>query len=282
LRSSNAGGYSVSDDSLLDAVVDIARVAGEEVLKVYGSECGVRHKEDGSPVTNADHRSQEIICRRLSQLAQRVPIVAEEGLGCDDEPEAGETFWLVDPLDGTKEFVSRNGEFTINIALIESEVPVLGVILAPALGRLFAAAGTTAYAEDAAGRRSLAARTTPKEGATVVSSRSHGDPRALARLTADPGIAVSLTAGSSLKFCLVAAGEADLYPRFGRTMEWDTAAGDAIVRIAGGRVTDLEGQPLTYGKPGFENPSFVACGRETRWLCQPEASAERSARVRRQ
>lgn len=262
---------SYADNGLLEQVVAIARTAGEKVLDIYRNGWTVEHKHDGSPVTDADRRAQEIICARLSRVAPHVPIVAEEGRGCDDDAGAAGTFWLVDPLDGTKEFVSGNGEFTINIALIESETPVLGVILAPALGRLFAAAGQTAYAEEGAVRRKLAARTTPEEGATVVSSRSHGDPTALARLTADPGIAVSLTAGSSLKFCLVAAGEADLYPRFGRTMEWDTAAGDAIVRTAGGRVTDLEGRSLTYGKPGFENPSFIACGRQTRWLCRPEA-----------
>lgn len=250
----------MSDNGLLDQVVEIARAAGEEVLEIYRSDCKVAQKEDGSPVTEADHRSQELICARLSKLVPQLPIVAEEGRGCDDEPAPAESFWLVDPLDGTKEFVSRNGEFTINIALIESRVPVLGVILAPALGRLFAAAGRTAYAEDDAGRRALAARAIPAEGATVVSSRSHGDPQALAELAAERQIAVSMTAGSSLKFCLVAAGEADLYPRFGRTMEWDTAAGDAILRVAGGLVTDLDGRPLRYGKPGFENPAFIARG----------------------
>jgi 3'(2'), 5'-bisphosphate nucleotidase len=168
----------------------------------------------------------------------------------------------VDPLDGTKEFVNRSNEFTVNIALIEDGAPILGVVLAPALGRLFAGDQETALVEDDAGRRSLSARTSPEEGVTIVSSRSHGDPDALARFTVGRKIAAATTAGSSLKFCLLAAGEADLYPRLGRTMEWDTAAGDAILRAAGGRVTDLDGQPLRYGKPGFENPHFVALGRE--------------------
>ncbi|HEY2653575.1 MAG TPA: 3'(2'),5'-bisphosphate nucleotidase CysQ [Solirubrobacteraceae bacterium] len=252
----------MSHNDLLDEVVTIARAAAEEVLEVYRSGCSVQQKEDGSPVTEADHRSQAIICSRLSKLVPELPIVAEEGRGCDEDSSAAGSFWLVDPLDGTKEFVSRNGEFTINIALIESEVPVLGVILAPALGRLFAATAGTAYVEDDAGRRDLAARATPVDGATVVSSRSHGDPEALAELIAGRTVQRSLTAGSSLKFCLVAAGEADLYPRFGRTMEWDTAAGDAILRIAGGQVTDLDGRPLRYGKPGFENPAFIARGLE--------------------
>jgi 3'(2'), 5'-bisphosphate nucleotidase len=139
---------------------------------------------------------------------------------------------------------------------------VLGVVFAPALGRLFATGpGTSALVEDGDGRRSVSARAIPAEGATVVSSRSHGDPDALARCIAGRSVAASITAGSALKFCMVAAGEADLYPRLGRTMEWDTAAGDAIVRAAGGSVVDLDGRPLRYGKPGFENPSFLAQGR---------------------
>jgi 3'(2'), 5'-bisphosphate nucleotidase len=222
----------------------------------------VQTKTDGSPVTEADQRAQEIICARLASLAPELPMVAEEGTNAGHgEPPSG-SFWPIDPLDGTKEFVQRSNEFTINIALIEGDAPVLGVILAPALDRLFAAGpGTGALAEDATGRRSVSARLTPAEGATVVSSRSHGDRDALARSIAGRRIAASITAGSSLKFCLLAAGEADLYPRFGRTMEWDTAAGDAILRAAGGTVTDLDGHPLRYGKPGFENPSFVAQGR---------------------
>lgn len=247
---------------MLEDIIRLARAAGDEVLTVYEQDPEVRTKDDGSPVTAADERAQELICAGLAKLAPAVPVMAEES--CDparDKPPEG-SFWLVDPLDGTKEFLSRNGEFTVNIALIEDRAPVLGVVLAPAIGRLFAADGTTAIVEDGTGRRELAARAAPPEGATLVSSRSHGDAEALARFCKGREIAASITAGSSLKFCLVAAGEADVYPRFGRTMEWDTAAGDAILRAAGGRVTDLDGHPLRYGKPGFENPPFVALGRE--------------------
>jgi 3'(2'), 5'-bisphosphate nucleotidase len=251
------------DSQILEDVIRIARAAGEQVLELYARGCAVHSKEDGSPVTEADHRAQEIICARLARLAPSMPIVAEEGPKAEAGQASLTTFWLVDPLDGTKEFVGGSGEFTINIALIEQSAPVLGVVLAPVLDRLFAAAsGVSAVIEDTAGRRSISARTIPAEGATVVSSRSHGDPDALARCLAGRKIAASITAGSSLKFCLIAAGEADLYPLFGRTMEWDTAAGDAILRAAGGRVTDLDGRLLRYGKPGFENPSFVAHGRE--------------------
>ena len=262
-----------ADRVSLEEIAGIVRSAGRAVMEVYGRAFGVEAKGDGSPVTEADTRSEEIILRGLERLAPGVPIVSEEAAAAAAEchgslsrPEGNgahhKSFWLVDPLDGTKEFVSRNGEFTINVALVSDGLPVLGVVLAPALERLFAAASETgAVMEDADGRRPVCARIQPAEGVTVVSSRSHGDADALARFTAGRRIAASIVAGSSLKFCLLAAGQADLYPRFGRTMEWDTAAGDAILRAAGGRVTDLDGRDLQYGKPGFENPHFVAWGR---------------------
>jgi 3'(2'), 5'-bisphosphate nucleotidase len=253
----------MADQAVLEEVIRIARAAGEEILGVYANGGAVHSKPDGSPVTEADERAQRIICAHLERVTPEIPIVAEEDGRHKHAGPRRERFWLVDPLDGTKEFVSRNGEFTVNIALIEDGAPTLGVIFAPALGRLFAAAaGGEAVVDDQDGRRSISARRVPPEGPTVVSSRSHGDPEALRRCLGDRAVAASICAGSSLKFCLVAAGEADLYPRFGRTMEWDTAAGDAILRVAGGTVTDLDGEPLRYGKPGFENPHFVAQGRD--------------------
>lgn len=260
------------DPVSLEEIASLVREAGEAVMEVYACAFRVEAKVDGSPVTEADRRAEEIILRGLDRLAPEVPVVSEEAASCDDiaaatgldgDGDGSRLFWLVDPLDGTKEFVSRNGEFTINVALIQEGVPVLGVVLAPALDRLFAADSSSgAVMEDNDGRRPVAARTEPAEGATLVSSRSHGDTDALARFTSGRRIAAHLNAGSSLKFCLLAAGQADLYPRFGRTMEWDTAAGDAVLRAAGGRVTDLQGRDLRYGKPGFENPHFVAWGRE--------------------
>jgi 3'(2'), 5'-bisphosphate nucleotidase len=245
----------------LGVVIDIARSAGDEVLDVYRNDSVVEYKDDGSPLTEADRRAQAVICAGLEGLAPAIPIVAEEeGRSAHDGPLPAR-FWLVDPLDGTKEFISRNDEFTINIALIENQSPVLGVVYAPALDALYAANAEGAWLLDPGGRRPLAVRPTPPEGATVVSSRSHGDPDALAQFVSGQTVAASICAGSSLKFCLIAAAQADAYPRFGRTMEWDTAAGDAVVRAAGGSVTDLEGRPLRYGKPGFENPHFVARGR---------------------
>jgi 3'(2'), 5'-bisphosphate nucleotidase len=251
------------DTVALDQVIGAARAAGEAVLDEYGSGTAARSKADGSPVSAADERAQEIILARLAEIAPDVPIVAEEGRGPAADPPPG-PFWLVDPLDGTKEFLDGTDEFTVNIALIEDRAPVLGVVLAPARGLLFASGpGLGPSVEDGSARRTITSRRIPSEGATVVSSRSHGDRQALERFTAGRRVARMVTAGSSLKFCLLAAGEADLYPRFGRTMEWDTAAGDAVLRAAGGRVTDLDGNLLVYGKSGFANPHFIAWGRQS-------------------
>jgi 3'(2'), 5'-bisphosphate nucleotidase len=250
---------------LLDRVIPVGRAAGTIVMEVYATEFKVAGKRDASPVTEADHRAEALILPALAGITPGVRVVSEEAACADPIPAIEEErFWLVDPLDGTREFIDRNGEFTVNIALVERGMPVLGVVLAPASGRLFAgAAGAGAFVEDESGRRKpIACRRIPAAGLTVVSSRSHGDIEALDAFLAGRVVASHVTAGSSLKFCLVAGGEADLYPRFGRTMEWDTAAGHAILRSAGGRVTDLNGADLRYGKPDFANPHFVAMGRQ--------------------
>ena len=252
-----------------DALADIARRAGREIMAVYATDFAVRGKVDTSPVTEADERAEALIVPALRALAPDLPVVAEEAVAAGHVPVVGERFWLVDPLDGTKEFVSRNGEFTVNIALVEHGVPVLGVVYAPALDRMFVGASGTgaadgvaqAWVEHAGARRAIACRAVPSEGLTVVASRSHGDAAALDAFLAGRRVAALASAGSSLKLCLVAAGEADLYPRLGRTMEWDIAAGHAVLAAAGGRVTRLDGAPLRYGKPGFENPHFVASGQ---------------------
>jgi 3'(2'), 5'-bisphosphate nucleotidase len=249
--------------ALLEDVIAIARDAGKVVMEVYATDFAVRGKDDASPVTEADERAERVIVPALAALTPGVPVVAEEEVAAGRVPTVGERFWLVDPLDGTKEFIGRNGEFTVNVALIEQGVPVLGVVLAPALGaagRLFAGArGCGAWLDDGQGRRPIACRPVPAEGLTVVASRSHGDAAALDAFLAGRRVASLANAGSSLKLCLVAAGEADLYPRLGRTMEWDIAAGHAVLRAAGGEVTRLDdGRPLRYGKPGFDNPHFVA------------------------
>jgi 3'(2'), 5'-bisphosphate nucleotidase len=247
---------------LLEQVLPVARAAGRAIMEVYGTDHAVNSKADKSPVTEADVRAEAIILAALRALTPEIPIVAEEAVAGGDVPTVSANFWLVDPLDGTKEFISRNGEFTVNIALVRQGVPVLGVVFAPALERLFAGVQDTgAFVEDAAGRRPIHCRAAPPEGLTVVASRSHGDATALDTFLSGRKVASVVSAGSSLKLCLVAAGEADLYPRLGRTMEWDIAAGHAVLLAAGGRVTDISGTALTYGKRGFENPHFVATGR---------------------
>jgi 3'(2'), 5'-bisphosphate nucleotidase len=250
-----------SASDLLEQVIRMARKAGAAVMEVYGTDHAVSSKTDQSPVTEADVRAEAIILAALRALTPDIPIVAEEAVAAGEVPSVGAEFWLVDPLDGTKEFIGRNGEFTVNIARVHEGVPVLGVVFAPALGRLFAGAqGSGAFVEDLAGRRPIHCRVTPPEGLTVVASRSHGDAAALDAFLAGRKVASLANAGSSLKLCLVAAGEADLYPRLGRTMEWDIAAGHAVLLAAGGRVTDIAGKPLRYGKAHFENPHFVAAG----------------------
>lgn len=247
--------------SLLEQVAQIARDAGRVIMEVYATDFDVRGKSDASPVTEADERAEAVIIRGLRQLAPQIPIVAEEMVAREGAPQASAQFWLVDPLDGTKEFISRNGEFTVNIALVEQGEPVMGVVFAPALDRLYAGARDAgATVTDAAGRRRIQVRAVPPQGLSVVASRSHGDAAALDAFLAGRQVADVVNAGSSLKLCLVAAGQADVYPRLGRTMEWDIAAGHAVLAAAGGRVDRVQGGALTYGKPGFENPHFAAWG----------------------
>ncbi|MDP9139006.1 MAG: 3'(2'),5'-bisphosphate nucleotidase CysQ [Pseudomonadota bacterium] len=227
-------------------------------------------KQDHSPLTAADIAAETIILAGLERHAPGIPVIAEESVAAGRVPEVADRFFLVDPLDGTKEFLSRNGEFTINIALIDDARPVLGVVFAPAIKRLFwASAEAGAFAAEVAlddpvtqtAKVSLRARKVPATGLRVLVSRSHADAETEAWCKSRD-IATRLAAGSSLKFCLIASGEADVYPRFGRTMEWDTAAGQAILCAAGGRVLTFAGTPLRYGKKAqsFANPGFIAEG----------------------
>ena len=255
----------MTEAELRESVTEIARQADQVILQVYATDFSVRGKTDASPVTEADERAEAVILQALARLSPDVPVVAEESVAAGrvlDIGSAGGRFWLVDPLDGTKEFINRNGEFTVNIALIEGGAPVLGVVLAPALGRLFAGSRSTgASLDDSSGRRTIHCRAVPEVGLTVVASRSHGDAAVLDALLQGRKVASLASAGSSLKLCLVAAGEADFYPRLGRTMEWDTAAGHAVLAAAGGSVRRLDdGQPPRYGKSGFDNPHFIAAG----------------------
>jgi 3'(2'), 5'-bisphosphate nucleotidase len=248
--------------ALLAELTPLIRSAGDVIMAIYATDFDVTQKGDASPVTAADQKAESVILAGLAKIAPDIPVVAEEAVAAGHVPDVGARFWLVDPLDGTKEFISRNGEFTVNIALIENGRPVLGLVLAPAIGRLFGGAeGQGAWVEDQNGLRAIATRDVPAAGLTVVASRSHGDESALDAFLAGRPVASRTNAGSSLKLCLVAAGEADVYPRLGRTMEWDIAAGDAVLRAAGGIVQKLDGTVLGYGKPGFDNPHFAAWGR---------------------
>lgn len=258
-------GGSQEDQDLLAALRLIAERAGKIVLRHYvDGTTEARSKADDSPVTAADEETEAFLLDALALLTPEVPIVSEEAAAAEGLPaEAAKRFWLVDPLDGTKEFLSRNGEFTVNVALIEEGLPVAGVVHAPALAMTWAGAGpgSATFSETDHPPMAIHCRALPAEGATVVASRRHGDNADLEAFLARYKVAAMKNAGSSLKFCLLASGQADLYPRFGRTMEWDTAAGHAVLLAAGGRVETVEGRPLTYGKPGFENPYFIAYGR---------------------
>ena len=240
----------------------IAVQAGRAIIEVYESDFSVRSKSDASPVTEADTRAERVILDGLARCAPGVAVVAEESVAAGDVPEiGGRPFFLVDPLDGTKEFIGRNGEFTVNIALIEDGAPTAGVVHLPALDETFWTDGDAGAwrARGGAPAERIACRRPGRDGLVVVASRSHRGPETGMYLERLP-VAELVSAGSSLKLCRVAEGAADLYPRLGRTMEWDIAAGHAIVAAAGGSVEALDGPPLRYGKPGFENPHFVARG----------------------
>ncbi|MCW2237237.1 3'(2'),5'-bisphosphate nucleotidase CysQ [Azospirillum canadense] len=249
--------------SLLPKVRTIAHEAGQVILRFYNGGIDAATKVDGSPVTQADLAAEHVITPALHHIAPGVPVVAEEAVAAGHKPDiSGGRFWLVDPLDGTKEFISRNGEFTVNIALIEDGKPVLGVVYAPATGDLFAAAGPGTAVHWVEGRHDypIQVRKPPAEGLTVVASRSHGSGGEIEGFLSRYTVKDRVSCGSSLKFCTVAMGKADLYPRFGPTSEWDTAAGHAVLIGAGGRVEQSDGSPLVYGKADILNPNFIAYG----------------------
>ena len=259
-----------------ERVREIALAAGKEILTVYGSNFKVEAKADDSPVTEADRRAEALIVAGLRRITDTFPIVGEEAFADGTAPAvAGKPFWLVDPLDGTKEFIKRNGEFTVNIALIDAGRPVLGVVHAPAIKTTYWGSTNGAFATTGGGvRRAIAVRRPPTGGVVAVVSRSHRTAD-VDTFLAGYTVKREISAGSSLKFCLVASGEADVYPRFGRTMEWDTAAGHAVLRFAGGHVRDVSGRELAYGKPGFENPHFVATGGESEPISDARAIASK-------
>jgi 3'(2'), 5'-bisphosphate nucleotidase len=260
---------AINCDAIADIFAEIALEAAVAVMAVYAGDSRARRKSDGSPVTDADEAAEAIILKRLAIRLPNLPVLAEEAAARGEKMVAGQAFILVDPVDGTREFLSHNGEFTVNIGLIVDSAPCAGVVYAPALRQLWTGGATASTCNVAPGgalpppakRRVIHARPAPSPGLTALVSRSHADPATEAFLAKLP-VKERRSAGSSLKFCLVAEGAADVYPRFGQTMEWDTAAGDAVLRAAGGVVFDRAGQSLRYGKAEaqFRNGPFVAWG----------------------
>ena len=249
---------------LVTKIRALALKSGGEIMKIYESKFDVETKADASPVTRADRLAETIILQGIRRdVSERFPIVAEEEAAGGNLPDVSHgPFWLVDPLDGTKQFIKHDPEFTVNIALIDGGRPVLGAVFAPAHRQLYFGSALGAYVETDGGEaRRIACKPVPRKGVTVAVSSSHRsaeDDAFLAKLD----VKKTISAGSSLKFCLVAEGKADVYPRFGTTMEWDTAAGHAVLRFAGGRMTHVDGSEFFYNKPDFRNPHFIAWGAE--------------------
>lgn len=261
---------------LLAAIKAIAREAGREILEVYGTDFEARTKADDSPLTEADLRAHQLIVGELSRKTPQVPVLSEESADqiSPQQRATWQRYWLVDPLDGTREFVARNGEFTVNIALIQSSRPVLGVVHIPVSDTTYSGipgVGAWREANDRA-PSSINVRRMARAPLRVLGSRSHGSPR-LAEALGAMGPHELIAAGSSIKLCLVADGSADLYPRLGPTSEWDIAAGQAVVEAAGGQVVEIQsGEPLRYNsRPTLLNPDFMAYGDPDCWRRWPQS-----------
>lgn len=238
----------------------LARDAGAAIMAHYDKDCRLDDKQDASPLTAADLAADKVICEGLRLAYPDIDLVTEEQSDSHFGAKGDKLYFLIDPLDGTKEFLSRNGQFTVNIALIDNKGPVAGVVFAPALNRMFLGAkGFAATETNDHGTKTIKTRTAPKS-LVAVASRSHRSPETDAFLNAH-NITDCISAGSSLKFCLIAAGEADVYPRFGPTMEWDTAAGQAVLEAAGGIVLTPEGEVFAYSKNDHRNGNFIAWGK---------------------
>ena len=254
---------------LLEDIAVAAREAGEAILEIVRRGFEVEHKQDSSPVTEADRAAELIILAALARAAPGLPVIAEEEVAAGRIPAHGDTYFLVDPLDGTKEFVRGGDDYTVNIGLIVGGVPHLGAVFAPATHRLHAGlVGEGAWLEDLSGRVFIRTRGRGSELVAVASKSHFNQPTAdyLCEAAKDCG---HVAVGSSLKFCIVAEGRADIYPRLSPTSEWDTAAGHAVLLAAGGRVDGPDGQPLAYGKRAFLNRGFVATGG---WKAPPIGS----------
>ena len=243
---------------LLDDLAEAAREAGEAILEIVRRGFETESKRDSSPVTEADRAAELIILAALARAAPGVPVIAEEEVAAGRIPQHGDTYFLVDPLDGTKEFVRGGDDYTVNIALVEHDAPTLGVVFAPAAGRLHGGwVGSGAWVDEGRGRIPIETRDR-REKMTAVASKSHLNQSTIDYLQQAVGMCDYVAIGSSLKFCILAEGKADIYPRASPTSEWDTAAGHAVLVAAGGLVDGPDGVPLTYGKRAFLNRAFVA------------------------
>ena len=251
----------MTDNELLDLAVRLVGLAAVEILDVQRAGFTVDAKADESPVTLADMRAERVIVAGLRAAAPNIPVIAEEEVAAGKITSPGEEFWLVDPLDGTREFAAGRPEFTVNIALVRNGRVALGAVASPATDEIFyGIPGLGAWKKTPSGVTQIHARAAPPEGLTIMASRHYKDDPKLAAFLKDYKIASVTNIGSALKFCALAEGKADFYPRLGRTMEWDTAAPQAVLEAAGGCVLTLEGEPMPYGKPGFENPHFLCWG----------------------
>ena len=253
----------MTDAQLLDLALDLAVRAGAVIMTVRARGFVTHAKADESPVTAADHEAEALIVDALRAHAPQIPVIAEEEMAAGKLPRDAEGYWLVDPLDGTREFSKGRDDFCVCIGLVRHGAPVLGAICAPVSGVVWGGLlGAGALRRDAQGTRAIAARLAPAAGLTVVASRHHADETRLRPFLDGRAVAEVVNMGSALKFCRVAEGLADLYPRFGTTMEWDTAAAQAIVEAAGGQVLDMASrQRLAYGKPDWRNGDFLCTGR---------------------
>ncbi len=257
-------GPAMDDPALLSLAADLARRAGEVILSVRARGFETRHKADRTVVTEADHQAEALIVTALRE-ATPYTVIAEEEVAAGHDRSCGRAYWLVDPLDGTREFASGHDEFTVNIGLIRDGRPVLGAVGVPATGEVFTGwlgpdGRREARKHTAAGEQPIRTRPAPASGLAVLASRAFKDDTRLAAFLRERHVASVTNYGSALKVCRISEGVADLYPRFGPTMEWDTAAPQAVLEAAGGRLTRIDGSPLGYGKDGWRNPAFVCSG----------------------
>lgn len=255
--------------ALLSLAADLAQRAGDAILRIRAAGFAVTSKEDASPVTAADHAAEAVILAGLREATPEIPVIAEEEMAAGREPAVDRLFWLIDPLDGTREFSGGNDDFAVCVGLVEDRYPVLGAVGVPALGELFGGiVGEGAWKQTGVGRTVIEARQPPADGAVVLASRHHGRDDQLEAWLTGKQVASVIHMGSALKFLRLAEGAADLYPRLGRTMEWDTAAAQAVLEAAGGAVETADGQRLSYRKPGWANRISSAAGGDRAADCR--------------